>query len=55
MTDEKLIEQQYDQYEAAPAILEHYDNMDRAFNEYVAALTKDAFYQGFQYGAEQKK
>ena len=29
MTDEKLIEQQYDQYEAAPEILEHYHNMDQ--------------------------
>ena len=55
MTDEKLIEQQYDQYEAAPEILGHYHNMDQVFNEYVAALTKDAFYQGFQYGAGQKK
>ena len=27
--------------------------MDQVFNEYVAALTKDAFYQAFQYGAGQ--
>lgn len=33
MTDEKLTEQQYDQYEAAPEILKHYANMDQAFKE----------------------
>ena len=27
--------------------------MDQVFNEYVAALTKDAFFQAFQYGAGQ--